>query len=81
MKVGASAISDEVKPALNKISISGFQFGDLVDNLSIVFIVIGAFLLLVAGLGLFGACCEAECMLVTVSVFFLLNGTRHLLND
>ncbi|XP_061165256.1 tetraspanin-18-like [Saccostrea echinata] len=72
MKVNVSAINDEVKPALNGISVSSFKLGDLVDNLSILFIVMGAFVLLVAGLGLFGACCEVKCMLAAYAILVLL---------
>ncbi|XP_062587864.1 tetraspanin-18B-like [Saccostrea cucullata] len=68
MKVNVSAINDEVKPALNGITVSSFKLGDLVDNLSILFIVMGVFVLLVAGLGLFGACCEVKCMLVVYAI-------------
>ncbi|XP_062585812.1 tetraspanin-18B-like [Saccostrea cucullata] len=71
MKVNVSAINDEVKPALNGITVSSFKLGDLVDNLSILFIVMGVFVLLVAGLGLFGACCEVKCMLVVYAILVL----------
>ncbi|XP_061165111.1 tetraspanin-36-like [Saccostrea echinata] len=38
MKVNVSAISDDVKPALNAVTVTSFKLGDLVDNLSILFI-------------------------------------------
>ncbi|XP_062592597.1 tetraspanin-18B-like isoform X1 [Saccostrea cucullata] len=72
MKVNVSAISDEVKPALNAVTVTSFKLGDLVDNLSILFIAIGIFVLIVAGLGLFGACCEVKCMLVTYAILVIL---------
>lgn len=68
MKVNVSAINDDVKPALNGVTVASYKLGDLVDSLAILFIVIGAFIFIVSGLGLFGACCEVKCMLVTVSI-------------
>ena len=68
MKVNVAAINDDVKPALNGVTFSSFKLGNFIDSLAILFIVIGAFVLIVSGLGLFGACCEVKCMLVTVSI-------------
>lgn len=72
MKVNVSAINDDVKPALNGVSVASYKLGDLVDSLAILFIVIGAFILIVSGLGLFGACCEVKCMLVTYAVLVMI---------
>lgn len=67
MKANVKIIKEELKPALNSVTVSSYKLGDLTDNLSIVFIAIGVFIFLVAGLGLFGACCQNRCMLVTAS--------------
>lgn len=75
MKANVKIVTDEVKPALNTVTVSSYKLGDLADNLSVVFIVIGVFIFIVAGLGLFGACCQNRCMLVTVR---LLNGVTQL---
>lgn len=72
MKVNVSAINNDVKPALNGVTVASYKLGNLVDSLAILFIVIGAFILIVSGLGLFGACCEVKCMLVTVSVLIFI---------
>lgn len=64
MKVNVSAINHDVKPALNGMSVTSYKLGDLVDSLALLFILIGAFILIVSGLGLFGACCEVKCMLI-----------------
>ena len=37
------------------------------ETFSVIFISIGAFVIIVGGLGMFGACCSNKCMLVTVS--------------
>ncbi|XP_078323440.1 tetraspanin-18B-like [Crassostrea virginica] len=71
MKVNVAAINDDVKPALNGVTFSSFKLGDFIDSLAILFIVIGAFVLIVSGLGLFGACCEVKCMLVTYAVLVM----------
>lgn len=40
---------------------------DLFKNISILVAILGACVTLVAGLGLFGACCEVKCLLITVT--------------
>lgn len=72
MKANVKIIKDEVKPALNTITVSSYKLGNLTDNLSILLIIIGVFIFLVAGLGLFGACCQNRCMLVTYAVLVLI---------
>lgn len=71
MKANVKIVTDEVKPALNTVTVSSYKLGDLADNLSVVFIVIGVFIFIVAGLGLFGACCQNRCMLVTYAILVL----------
>lgn len=72
MKANVKIVTDEVKPALNTVTVSSYKLGDLADNLSVVFIVIGVFIFIVAGLGLFGACCQNRCMLVTYAILVLI---------
>ena len=60
--------TDHVKPLLDTIEVGSFQVGSMANNLSILFIVIGVFIMIVSGLGLFGACCQNKCMMVVVSV-------------
>lgn len=72
MKVNVSAINNDVKPALNGVTVASYKLGNLVDSLAILFIVIGAFILIVSGLGLFGACCKVKCMLVTYAVLVMI---------
>lgn len=72
MKANVKIVNDEVKPALNTVTVSSYKLGDLADNLSVVFIVIGVFIFIVAGLGLFGACCQNRCMLVTYAILVLI---------
>uniref|UniRef100_A0A8W8KP73 Uncharacterized protein n=1 Tax=Magallana gigas TaxID=29159 RepID=A0A8W8KP73_MAGGI len=57
--------TDHIKPLLDSIKVGSFQVGSMVNSLSILIIVIGVFILVVSGLGLFGACCQNKCMLVT----------------
>ena len=73
----ANVNTDHVEPLLDTIEVGSFQVGSMATNLSILFIVIGVFIMIVSGLGLFGACCQNKCMLVVVSVclcvFYFLN--------
>jgi hypothetical protein len=76
--VGALALNDvgdinkdQIKPVLDTIKVDSFQVGEMASNLSILLIVIGAFILLISGLGLFGACCQIKVMLVVVRVIVI----------
>lgn len=60
--------TDHIKPLLDSVKVGSFQAGSMVNNLSILIIVIGVFILVVSGLGLFGSCCQNKCMLTTVSL-------------
>ncbi|XP_034299762.2 CD63 antigen-like isoform X2 [Magallana gigas] len=64
--------TDHIKPLLDSIPVGSFEAGNLVKNLTTLIIVIGAFILLIAGLGLFGACCQNKFMLVTYAVLVLI---------
>lgn len=64
--------TDHIKPILDSIPVGSFEAGSLVKNLTTLIIVIGAFILLIAGLGLFGACCQNKFMLVTYAVLVLI---------
>lgn len=70
--VKINALSSDVTPALNSVEVAGYKLGDLANNLSIVFIVIGAFIVLVSGLGLIGGCCEVRWMLVVYAILVLI---------
>lgn len=70
--VKINALSSDVTPALNSVNVAGYKLGDLANNLSIVFIVIGAFIVLVSGLGLIGACCKVKWMLVVYAILVLI---------
>nr|XP_022322672.1 uncharacterized protein LOC111124100 [Crassostrea virginica] len=62
----ANVNTDHVKPLLDTIEVGSFQAGSMATNLSILLIVIREFIMIVIGLGLFGACCQNKCMLVVV---------------
>lgn len=64
--------TDHIKPLLDSIKVGSFQAGSMVNSLSILIIVIGVFILVVSGLGLFGACCQNKCMLVTYAILILI---------
>lgn len=57
MKVNVKIVIDEVKLVLNMVIVSFYKLGDFVDNFFVVFIVIGVFIFIVVGFGLFGVCC------------------------
>lgn len=74
MKVDSDVINKaEVTKALNEVSFNGnLKLGNLASSLSILIICIGAFVLVVAALGCFGACCKNKCLLVTYAIIVLL---------
>lgn len=71
-------VSDEIKPVLDQVSVTGIALGDVVKNLGIGFIIVGVFVFLVAVLGLMGACCKSKCLLTIVSTIFCIQ--RKVLN-
>ncbi|XP_061193062.1 tetraspanin-18B-like [Saccostrea echinata] len=70
--VNINAVFEEVLPTLNKVQVVGNNFGDLLNSISILVIIIGIFVALVAGLGLFGACCENKFMLIGYAILLLI---------
>lgn len=64
--------TDHIKPLLDSVKVGSFQAGSMVNNLSILIIVIGVFILVVSGLGLFGSCCQNKCMLTTYAILILI---------
>lgn len=67
-------VSDEIKPVLDQVSVTGIALGDVVKNLGIGFIIVGVFVFLVAVLGLMGACCKSKCLLTIVSSVYCVQG-------
>lgn len=65
-------VSDEIKPVLDQVSVTGIALGDVVKNLGIGFIIVGVFVFLVAVLGLMGACCKSKCLLTIYAIIVLL---------
>nr|XP_022320058.1 tetraspanin-9-like isoform X2 [Crassostrea virginica] len=65
-------VTNEVKPVLDQVSVTGVSLGDVVQNLGIGFIIVGLFVFLVAGLGLLGACCKSKCLLTIYAIIVLL---------
>ncbi|XP_060082818.1 CD63 antigen-like [Ylistrum balloti] len=72
VQVNVDIVNDKVMPLLNQVSLGGLTFGDAANGLSVTLIVLGAFILLVAGLGAFGACCKNRCMLVIYAIIVAL---------
>lgn len=66
--VKKNVLSSDVTPALNSVEVAGYKLWDLANNLSIVSIVIGAFMVVVSGLGVIGGRCEVRWMLVVVLI-------------
>ncbi|KAH3781320.1 hypothetical protein DPMN_159147 [Dreissena polymorpha] len=67
LKVDAKVINDsKVISTLNEVSFNGLKFGNLANSLPIIFIVLGVVILVISGLGMFGACCKNRCMLVMI---------------
>lgn len=61
----ATVNKDKIKPLLDSLSVDSFSVG-VVNSLSIIIIVVGVFIFFVAGLGIYGACCQNKYLLVTV---------------
>lgn len=70
--INTSVVSDEVMPLLNQVIVGGMRMGDAVKSLSVGLIVIGAVILVVAGLGAFGACCEKKVLLIVYAIIVAL---------
>ena len=59
----------EVISVLNEVEFNGsLSLGDVAKGLSTLLICLGVFIVLISGLGLFGACCKVKCMLIVVSI-------------
>ncbi|XP_056013273.1 tetraspanin-9-like [Ostrea edulis] len=63
-----NALPNEILPALDTVQVAGNNMADLFKNISILVAILGACVTLVAGLGLFGACCEVNCLLITYAI-------------
>lgn len=61
----ATVNKDKIKPLLDSLSVDSFSVG-VVDSLSVIIIVVGVVIFFVAGLGIYGACCQNKYLLVTV---------------
>lgn len=74
MKVDSNVIDKtEVVQALNEVSLNGsLKLGNVASSLSVLTICVGAFILVIAALGCFGACCKNRCLLVTYAIVVLL---------
>nr|XP_022327374.1 tetraspanin-9-like [Crassostrea virginica] len=70
--VKINALSSDVTPALDTIVVADYKLGELTNNLSVVFIVIGAFITVVSGLGVIGACCKVKWMLIVYTILVLI---------
>lgn len=68
VQANVELVNSEVRPLLNQVQVGSFTLGSLVDGLSVTLIVIGVFILILAGLGAFGACCKHKCMLTTYAI-------------
>jgi hypothetical protein len=66
-------LTDEIKPVLDQVSISGAPLGDVVRNLGIGFILLGLFVFGVAAIGLLGACCKSKFLLTIVCSVLVLH--------
>ena len=62
-------INSDIKPVLDRLTVLNVPLGDATKNLSYLFIAIGALILLIAVIGLIGACCENACLLTVVSIY------------
>lgn len=64
LRVISTVNTDKIKPLLNSLSVDSFSVG-VVNSLSIIITVVGVLIFLVAGLGIYGACCQNKYLLVT----------------
>ncbi|KAK3594622.1 hypothetical protein CHS0354_015015 [Potamilus streckersoni] len=73
MHVNAGVLRDtEIMKLLTNVNLNGVSMATLVSSLSIFSICLGCFIIVVAGLGAFGACCKVRCMLVLYAIIILL---------
>lgn len=63
----------EVISVLNEVEFNGsLSLGDVAKGLSTLLICLGVFIVLISGLGLFGACCKVKCMLIVYAVLVII---------
>ncbi|WAR05587.1 CD63-like protein [Mya arenaria] len=73
LKVDSDVIDDEkIVSTLNEVQINNLKLGSLASSLPVILIVIGVIVLIISGLGVFGACCKNRCMLVVYAIIVLL---------
>lgn len=63
----------EVIHTLNQVSFNGsLSLGDVAKGLSTFAICLGVFIVLISGMGLFGACCKVKCLLIMYAVLVII---------
>ncbi|KAK3594621.1 hypothetical protein CHS0354_015014 [Potamilus streckersoni] len=73
MRVNAGVLNDtEILKLMNQVNLNGVTMATLVTSLSLFSICLGCFIIVVAGMGAFGACCKVKCMLIVYAVIILL---------
>lgn len=74
MKTDTDVIDkSKVTSTLNEVSLNGnLKLGNVASSISILVICTGAFILVIACLGAFGACCKNKCLLVTYAIVVIL---------
>ncbi|KAK3106957.1 hypothetical protein FSP39_003932 [Pinctada imbricata] len=65
-------LTEKITPLLETITFSGIGLDGLVKNLSIVFLILGGIVLLLAIFGLVGACCEVSFCLVVYAIILIM---------
>ncbi|XP_062608732.1 tetraspanin-9-like [Saccostrea cucullata] len=66
-------VTDEIKPVLDEIKVTGAGLGSVIQNLGIGLIILGLFIFSFATLGLFGAFCKNKYILTTYAIIVLLS--------
>jgi hypothetical protein len=69
-RFGGSELKEDIEPTFKDIQISNYDLYSLLNSLAIIFIVIGAVVILFSFLGFVGAVCLVKGALVFVSILF-----------
>ncbi|XP_033759288.1 tetraspanin-18-like [Pecten maximus] len=72
MMTNIDFLGDNIKPLLENISFNGINLASISNNLPIIFIIVGGVILIIAALGVLGACCKLKTLLVIYAIIVII---------
>lgn len=68
-RFGGDEMKEEIRPTFEDIKVKDYDMYNLLNSLAIIFIVIGAIVIIFSFLGFVGAVCLVRCALITYAIF------------